>query len=120
MGIQLAIDDFGVGYSSLDYLRRYPVDKLKLDRSFVRDIERDLGDRKIVEAMILLGKSLNLEIVAEGVESRAQLRYLTDLGCDQVQGYLISRPMRNVDFLHFATLYCITTSMGAAPALSVA
>lgn len=120
LGIQLAIDDFGVGYSSLAYLRRFPVDKLKLDRSFVRDIERDLGDRKIVEAMILLGKSLNLEIVAEGVESRAQLRYLTDLGCDQVQGYLISRPMRNVDFLHFATLYCITTSMGAAPALSVA
>ena len=102
LGVRLAIDDFGVGYSSLAYLRRFPVDKLKLDRSFVRDIERDPEDRKIVGAMILLGQTLGLETVAEGVESEAQLRCLAELGCDQAQGYLIARPMRHADFVGFA------------------
>jgi len=105
LGVRLAIDDFGAGYSSLAYLRRFPVDKLKLDRSFVRDLERDPEDRKIVGAMILLGQSLGLETVAEGVESQAQLRCLADLGCDQAQGYLIGRPMRNADFLRFAAFH---------------
>jgi EAL domain-containing protein (putative c-di-GMP-specific phosphodiesterase class I) len=120
LGVRLAIDDFGAGYSSLAYLRRFPVDKLKLDRSFVRDLERDLDDRKIVEAMILLGQSLSLEIVAEGVESQAQLRCLADLGCDQAQGYLIGRPMRKADFLRFAASHRAAESGRPVPAAAVA
>lgn len=120
LGVRLAIDDFGAGYSSFAYLRRFPVDKLKLDRSFVRDIERDPDGRKIVEAMILLGQSLRLETVAEGVESADQLRCLADLGCDQAQGYLIGRPMRKADFLKFAASHRATEAGGPVPAAAVA
>jgi EAL domain-containing protein (putative c-di-GMP-specific phosphodiesterase class I) len=120
LGVRLAIDDFGAGYSSFAYLRRFPVDKLKLDRSFVRDIERDPDGRKIVAAMILLGQSLRLETVAEGVESQAQLRCLAELGCDQAQGYLIGRPMRNADFLRFAAFHSIAGSTRPVPAAAMA
>jgi diguanylate cyclase (GGDEF)-like protein/PAS domain S-box-containing protein len=120
LGVQLAIDDFGVGYSSLAYLRRFPVDKLKLDRSFLRDIERDPYDRKIVGAMILLGQSLGLATVAEGVESQAQLRCLADLGCDQAQGYLIGHPMPNADLLRFATFRPNSEPVRPAPVAAVA
>ncbi len=97
LGVRLAIDDFGTGYSSLAYLRRFPVHELKLDRSFINDLEQDESDRKIVEAMIMLGRSLGLETVAEGVETQAQLSFLAAAGCHTAQGFLLARPMANAD-----------------------
>ena len=93
MGIKLAIDDFGTGYSSLAYLKHMPIQRLKLDRSFVLDIESDANDAAICSATIALGHSLGLELVAEGVETPAQRDFLADLGCDVLQGYLYSKPM---------------------------
>lgn len=93
IGVKLAIDDFGTGYSSLAYLKRFPVDKLKVDQSFVRDIPHDAKGMQICEVVVNLGKTLGLEVLAEGVETEAQLAYLRGLGCDYVQGYLLGRPM---------------------------
>ena len=93
LGVGLAIDDFGTGYSSLAYLKRYPIDRLKIDRSFVRDLLVDADNLAIVTAIIQMAHSLKLETVAEGVESRAQLDALRQLGCGQFQGFLVSRPL---------------------------
>jgi EAL domain-containing protein (putative c-di-GMP-specific phosphodiesterase class I) len=90
LGIQLAIDDFGTGYSNLNYLKRFPVDCLKLDRTFVHDLETDADDLAIARAVIAMAHGLRLTVVAEGVETQGQLDLLADLGCDLVQGWLYS------------------------------
>ena len=98
MGVRLAIDDFGVGYSSLTHLKRFPIDTLKVDRSFIRDLPQDLEDKAICEAIIAMGKSLNLTVVAEGVETLEQQTFLQDHNCDEMQGFLFSKPIPSDQF----------------------
>ncbi|MCK2089721.1 EAL domain-containing protein [Thauera aromatica] len=98
LGVSLAIDDFGTGFSSLAYLRRFPIDKLKIDQAFVCDISTDPEDAAIVNLVIELGRILKIRTVAEGVESEAQLRFLAERGCDMVQGYHFARPMTAAQF----------------------
>src|SRR6185503_5473716 len=93
MGIGLAIDDFGTGYSSLSYLRQFHVQKLKIDRSFIRELTIDADDAAITAAIIDMGKNLNLRVIAEGVEDTSQLEFLRDHRCDEIQGYLFSKPL---------------------------
>ena len=97
LGIQLSIDDFGTGFSSLAYLRRFPLDKLKIDQSFVRNLGTDEHDATIAHTVILLGQSLKLRVIAEGVETLEQLTILRRLGCQEMQGYYFSRPVPATD-----------------------
>ncbi|MFZ6757367.1 EAL domain-containing protein [Undibacterium sp. Ji50W] len=97
MGLDLSIDDFGTGYSSLAYLKRLPVDELKIDKSFVLKMEKDIDDTKIVKSTIDLGHNMGLRVVAEGVENAEVMALLKELGCDQAQGYFISKPMPSTD-----------------------
>ena len=92
MGVHISLDDFGIGYSCLSYLRRFPFDKIKIDRSFIRDMGTDRQSVAIIQAVIGLGASLNMATVAEGVETRDQLDCLRAFGCTEVQGYYISPP----------------------------
>jgi len=101
LGITLAIDDFGTGYSSLSYLKRFPLNVLKIDRSFVRDVTHDDDDAAIVDAILAMSRHLNLKVVAEGVENKEQLAFLQEKNCDRVQGYFFSKPLSLADFSDF-------------------
>jgi diguanylate cyclase (GGDEF)-like protein/PAS domain S-box-containing protein len=112
LGVHLALDDFGTGYSSLSYLRRFPIDTLKIDRSFVSNLTTDDNDASIVSAVINMGKSLHMRVVAEGVETREQLQFLQEHGCPEGQGYYFSHPVVAAEF----TQLLATDVSGAAAA----
>lgn len=101
MDIGIAIDDFGTGYSSLAYLKRFPINILKIDRSFIRDITLDQDDMTIVKTILAMAEALNLRVIAEGVETREQYDFLAQLGCAEGQGYIFARPMPCDDLIHF-------------------
>ena len=107
-GVKLAIDDFWTGFSSLNRLKQFPIDRIKIDQSFVRDITEDIGDAAINTAVIRLGHSLNLMVIAEGVETSEQLAFLTEQGCDAAQGYLLCKPLQPGDFEAFLRRYDAT------------
>jgi len=93
MGIRLAIDDFGTGYSSLAQMKNFPINTLKVDRSFIRNLPQDMDNKAITEAVIVMGKSLKLKVVAEGVETKEQEQFLQDQICDEMQGFYFSKPI---------------------------
>ena len=96
-GVKLAIDDFGTGYSSLSYLHRFPFDDIKLDRSFIRDLDTESRQAELVKAIIQLGRNLDLTVIAEGVETKASMDLLKKLNCENAQGYYLSRPISGTD-----------------------
>lgn len=99
LGAHIAIDDFGTGYSSLSYLHQFPINTLKIDRSFVGDIRAEQGDASIIDAIVAMARGLQLDLVAEGVENRTQLKYLQDHGCEEVQGYIFSPAVPAADLI---------------------
>jgi len=101
LGIQMSIDDFGTGYSSLSYLKRFPVDKLKIDQSFIMDCHNNHEDRAIINTIVALGKNLGLSLIAEGVEEHSHVEFLKSIGCDEIQGYWYSRPLEENDLVEF-------------------
>jgi diguanylate cyclase (GGDEF)-like protein len=118
MGVSIAIDDFGTGYSSLAYLKRFPIDVLKIDRSFTRDIGQDHDSTELVKAIITMARSLRLSLVAEGVEDMTQARFLQEQGCALAQGYLYARPMPRDELMQAWHAGCVAARRGDCPALS--
>jgi EAL domain-containing protein (putative c-di-GMP-specific phosphodiesterase class I) len=112
LGIHISIDDFGTGYSSLSHLKRFSVNTLKIDKSFVRDVSENSTDAAIATAIIAMGNSLNLNVIAEGVETQEQYNFLKENNCGQVQGYLFSRPLPSDEFI--AVLKQNIVDMGSA------
>ncbi len=112
LGIEIAIDDFGTGFSSMSYLKQFPVDRLKIDQTFVRDVLENKEDASITRAIIRLGHSLDLKVVAEGVETLEQLEFLRQGECDEIQGYYFSRPLDAEAFAEFLARH--TAEEGAA------
>jgi len=100
MGIEIAVDDFGTGYSSLSYLKKLPINKLKIDQSFVRNLPDDEEDAAIAKAVISLAQNLNLNIIAEGVETKEQKDFIINNGCPNIQGYFYSKPLPAGEFEH--------------------
>ena len=98
LGVSIAIDDFGTGYSSLAHLTRFPINKLKIDRSFIKDVCEDAQSREISRTIISLGHTLDMQVVAEGIEKRDQLEFLKREGCDEGQGFYISKPLPRTEF----------------------
>ncbi|WP_334190075.1 putative bifunctional diguanylate cyclase/phosphodiesterase, partial [Noviherbaspirillum sp.] len=119
LGVRLAIDDFGTGYSSLGQLRNFPIHVLKIDRSFIRELESKAEDRAIVEAVVAMGKTLHMTVVAEGVETAGQQDFLRHAGCDEVQGFHISRPIPAEAFAEFFERACNQSGAASNPGLSV-
>ena len=119
LGVELSVDDFGTGDSSMGYVKRTPLDEMKIDRCFVMGLPQDKTDLAIVRAMVLLAHKLGMRVVAEGIEDAQQLNALSSLGIDQVQGYLLARPLSADGFAAFATSYKLAPALQTAPASAV-
>ena len=105
LGVTLSIDDFGTGYSSLAALKRFPVSRLKIDRSFITDTPYDPDSVALASAIITIGQKLGLQVIAEGVETKEQADFLRECGCDLIQGYIVSKPMAEGEFTAFLFKY---------------
>lgn len=98
LGLSLSIDDFGTGYSSLSYLKRFPIEKLKIDRTFIKDVMQQSNDAAIVTSIIALAQNMNLKTIAEGIETEEQHQFLRQAGCEEGQGFYLSRPKSTIEF----------------------
>jgi EAL domain-containing protein (putative c-di-GMP-specific phosphodiesterase class I) len=118
LGIRIALDDFGTGFSSLSYLRSFPFDKIKIDKSFIRDVDTNKDSTVIVAAIIGLADSFGMTTVAEGVETEQQLATLRDQGCKRVQGYLFSRPVSTAQVPGLIRRLCSKRAVSSAPVMA--